>query len=401
MKKTILLSMISWLALVSAAQAQADDVVKVFNLDGMTPLATLLDEAGKDADSVVVSGPMSSDDMSALRSYCANGQVRGVDIRKVTFANDSLPAKAFGWTGIDNPVESISLPEHLRVIGPYALYYMGNLKHIELPATLERICYSAFNSCLSLRDVTLPEGLQEIQSRVFSNAGMEELTIPASVIEMGSEVCANCLNLKSLTILADVEVLRSNFAFQCEKLESLTLPSNIKAIGSSAFMSTALSANVLPSSIETIGENAFAYCKLEDVVLPDHVTSIGENAFKANEMLKTAKLPASLKNIDQTAFTNCSHLNSVYSESPVPPTAIGKGTAPQAVLYVPEGSAEAYQAATWWKDFKEIKSYVPTAISTIAADAPGRKSAYTIGGVMAQQHYRGVVIKGGKKVITK
>ena len=94
MKKTILLSMISWLALVPAAQAQADDVVKVFNLDGVTPLATLLDEAEKEADSVVVSGPMSSDDMSALRSYCANGHVRGVDIRKVTFANDSLPAGA-------------------------------------------------------------------------------------------------------------------------------------------------------------------------------------------------------------------------------------------------------------------------------------------------------------------
>ena len=51
MKKTFLLSMISWLALVPAAQAQADDVVKVFNLDGVTPLATLLDEAEKEADS--------------------------------------------------------------------------------------------------------------------------------------------------------------------------------------------------------------------------------------------------------------------------------------------------------------------------------------------------------------
>ena len=70
MKKTILLSMISWLALVPAAQAQAGDVVKVFNLDGVTPLATLLDEAEKEADSVVVSGPMSSDDMSALCILC-------------------------------------------------------------------------------------------------------------------------------------------------------------------------------------------------------------------------------------------------------------------------------------------------------------------------------------------
>lgn len=403
MKKTILLSMISWLALVPAAQAQADDVVKVFNLDGVTPLATLLDEAEKEADSVVVSGPMSSDDMSALCSYCANGHVRGVDIRKVTFANDSLPAGAFGLTGIDNPVENISLPEHLRVIGPYAFYYMGNLKHVELPATLERICHNAFFSCLSLRNVSLPEGLREIQPRAFSSSGIEELTIPQSVTELRYGILANCYKLKTLNILANVDEVPSDMCLLCTNLENVVLPDDVKSIGSGAFDGAGLKAFQWPSALETIASDAFSDTQMEEVVLPPHVIEISSRAFSFSNALRSITLPASLLTIDQSALRSCPLLEAVYSMAVVPPltTATGTEVPPQAVLYVPEGSVEAYQAATWWKDFKEIKSYVPTAISTIAADASGRKSAYTIGGVMAPQHYRGVVIKGGKKTIIK
>lgn len=68
--------MMSLLTLMPATKVVADDVVKVFNLDESGKLATMLAEAGDDADSVVVSGPMNADDMSALKVYCANGHVQ-------------------------------------------------------------------------------------------------------------------------------------------------------------------------------------------------------------------------------------------------------------------------------------------------------------------------------------
>lgn len=403
MKRTkILLSMMSLLTLMPATKVMADDVVKVFNLDESGKLATMLAEAGDDADSVVVSGPMNADDMSALKAYCANGHVHGVDISEVSFPGDSLPNIAFGYTGKDNPVENITLPKQLRVIGHYAFYNMGNLKHVEIPKTVEAIDYFAFACCTSLRQVELPEGLKEMSSAIFSNSGLEELTIPASVKEMSHSICAGCLNLKQLTILADVDEIRIDFASLCMNLESLTLPDHIKKIESRAFSSTSLSTLTWPSALETIDDEAFSGCKFENIVLPPHVTNIGKDAFAYNEQLKSIMLPASLFTINQSALQGCIHLESVICESPVPPVTIGQNAAPQAVLYVPEGAVEAYQAALWWKDFKEIKPHIPSGIDGIVAETSSQHPLYGIDGKrVPSTGHRGIMIRDGKKFTSR
>jgi hypothetical protein len=223
------------------------------------------------------------------------------------------------------------------------------------------------------------------------------------VTELRYGILANCYKLKTLNILANVDEVPSDMCLLCINLENVVLPDDVKSIGSGAFDGAGLKAFQWPSALETIASNAFSDTQMEEVVLPPHVIEISSRAFSFSNALRSITLPASLLTIDQSALRSCPLLEAVYSMAVVPPltTATGTEVPPQAVLYVPEGSVEAYQAATWWKDFKEIKSYVPTAISTIAADASGRKSAYTIGGVMAPQHYRGVVIKGGKKTIIK
>ena len=403
MKRTIiLLSIISLLTLMPATKVVADDVVKVFNLDESGKLATMLAEAGDDADSVVVSGPMNADDMSALKVYCANGHVHGVDINEVAFPGDSLPNIAFGYTGKDNPVENITLPKQLRVIGHYAFYNMGNLKHVEIPKTVETIDYFAFACCTSLRQVELPEGLKVMSSAIFSNSGLEELTIPASVKEMSHSICAGCLNLKQLTILADVDEIRIDFASLCMNLESLTLPDHIKKIESRAFSSTSLSTLTWPSALETIDDEAFSGCKFEDIVLPSHMTNIGKDAFAYNEQLKSIMLPASLLTINQSALQGCIHLESVICESPVPPVTIGQNAAPQTVLYVPEGAVEAYQAALWWKDFKEIRTYIPSGIDGIVTETSGRYPLYGIDGKrVSLTGHRGIMIRDSKKYISR
>ena len=403
MKRTkILLSMMAVLTLMPSIKVAADDVVKVFSLEESGKLAAMLAEAGDDADSVVVSGRMNADDMSALKAYCANGHVHGVDISEVSFPGDSLPNIAFGYTGKDNPVENITLPKQLRVIGHYAFYNMGNLKHVEIPKTVETIDYFAFACCTSLRQVELPEGLKEMSSAIFSNSGLEELTIPASVKEMSHSICAGCLNLKQLTILADVDEIRIDFASLCMNLESLTLPDHIKKIESRAFSSTSLSTLTWPSALETIDDEAFSGCKFENIVLPSRVTAIEKGAFAYNEQLKTITLPASLLTIEQSALQGCTHVESAVCESPVPPTTMGQEAAPQAILYVPEVAVDAYRAAPWWKDFKEIRAYVPSGIDGIVDKNSGQHPLYSIDGIkVSSTGHRGIMIRDGKKYTSR
>lgn len=402
MKKTVFLfSMMAALALAPATKVTGADVVKVFNLKESGRLTALLAEAGGDADSVVVSGPMNGDDMKGLKSYCANGHVRGVDLGEVSFPGDSLPNIAFGYTGKDNPVENITLPKKLRTIGFYAFYNMGNLRHVEIPNTLRSIGYYAFASCTALRKVELNERLEELGNMAFYGTALEALTIPASVKSMGYSICGNSTNLKRLTILADIEKIRTDCALLCTQLETLELPSQVKEIEDEAFSSTNLETTVWPSALETIGVGAFSCCRFKDIVLPGHVSTIKREAFAYNEQLQAITLPACLQTIDQSALLGCPLLERVVCESTVPPATLSKERTPQAVLFVPEGTEDAYRAATWWKDFKEIRTYIPTAIGTIATDTSGNDSAYTLGGIVAPKHYRGVVIQRGKKTVIK
>ena len=51
------------------------------------------------------------------------------------------------------------------------------LESVGLPKTLERIEYSAFEDCVNLEDILLPEGLEFIGERAFFNTKFAGVTI--------------------------------------------------------------------------------------------------------------------------------------------------------------------------------------------------------------------------------
>lgn len=57
---------------------------------------------------------------------------------------------------------------------------------MELPRTLKRIEYSAFEDCRNLKGILLPERLEFIGKRVFFNARLASVSIPKSVVEIAS-----------------------------------------------------------------------------------------------------------------------------------------------------------------------------------------------------------------------
>jgi hypothetical protein len=175
-----------------------------------------------------------------------------------------------------------------------------------------------------------------------------------------------------------------------------------RKIESRAFSSTSLSTLTWPSALETIDDEAFSGCKFENIVLPSRVTAIEKGAFAYNEQLKTITLPASLLTIEQSALQGCTHLESAVCESPVPPTTMGQEAAPQAILYVPEVAEDAYRAAPWWKDFKEIRAYVPSGIDGIVDKNSGQHPLYSIDGIkVSSTGHRGIMIRDGKKYTSR
>ena len=78
-------------------------------------------------------------------------------------------------------VENISLPNTLRLIGPYAFDGLVNLKNINLPNGLQTIEVDAFAECTSLSTVSVPGSVTSISVHAFWRcANIKEFIVDSS-----------------------------------------------------------------------------------------------------------------------------------------------------------------------------------------------------------------------------
>lgn len=91
----------------------------------------------------------------------------------------------FGYQGTfcETQLRRILLPSTLKLIGYGTFYGCDQLKCVEFQkgSRLWAIGTCAFNNCVSLKGICLPEGLEFIGGWCFFRTGLEEIAIPSSV----------------------------------------------------------------------------------------------------------------------------------------------------------------------------------------------------------------------------
>ena len=148
--------------------------------------------------------------------------------------------------------------------------------------TVTSIGDGAFDYCLSLTSVNIPDGVTSIGNRAFSRCyGLTSVTIPGSVTSIGNYAFYSCSSLTSVTIPDGVTSIGRNAFYDCTGLTSVTIPDSVTSIGRNAFWGCAgLTSITIPDSVTSIGNYAFYYCTdLTSVTIPGSVTSIGDGAF--------------------------------------------------------------------------------------------------------------------------
>ena len=193
-----------------------------------------------------------------------------------------------------------------------------------------------------------------------------------SVTSIDGKAFYGCTGLKSVTISNSVTSIGGKAFSGCSGLTSFVVENGNTKFdsrnGCNAIIETASNTlivgcknTIIPNNVTTIGERAFRSCTgLTSIEIPNSVTSIGSSAFRECSGLTSIEIPNSVTEIGSYAFNDCTGLTSVIVAWATPINLLNSNTfsnASNATLYVPKGTKEAYEAARYWKNFKEIVEY--------------------------------------------
>ena len=262
--------------------------------------------------------------------------------------------------------------------GTYSDYYgafsdCSSLTSIEIPASVETIEATAFKRCSKLTTVTFEKG-----SQLKTIGGGYSSSYYHGAF-------SDCSSLTSIEIPASVETIEATAFKRCSKLTTVTFEkgSQLKIIGGGysssyyygAFLGcSSLTSIEIPASVETIEATAFKRCsKLTTVTFEkgSQLKTIGGGfdtnvgyryiygAFSELKNLMTVDMSActQVEIIEECAFYNDPELRLFKVSTKTPPTCENNafvGINPYSVLKVPSGCANAYKAATGWKNFASI-----------------------------------------------
>ena len=221
----------------------------------------------------------------------------------------------------------------------------------------------------------------KIATVTFGKDYSGEINIPSTVTYndtqydvtgIGNNAFSNCYGWLAINIPNSVTSIGDEAFYHCWNLASIDIPNSVTSIGRWAFNGCShLESIIIPNSVTSIGEGAFDGCSdLESIIIPNSVTSIDGNTFNGCSNLLSVTIPSSVTSIESKAFAYCYKLTSVIMENPNPISISYSAfyNSTNATLFVPYCSREAYLAADYWKDFKEIIDDLSPAV-TFADDA--------------------------------
>lgn len=131
--------------------------------------------------------------------------------------------------------------------------------------------------------------VKKISKNGFSSCEyITSVTIPDSVISLGTCSFLNCPNLKTVVFEGSICSLSAQSFMSCSALTSVTLPSALEKIPKYCFKDcSSLNSIDFPETLKEICEAAFQNCKLEYVNIPASLETIDSLCFSANTSLKS------------------------------------------------------------------------------------------------------------------
>lgn len=87
-------------------------------------------------------------------------------------------------------LKEFEVPSTVTTLNDYAFGNQSELTSLTLSPSIKSIPTLCFLNCTSLKEVTIPEGVQKIDSGILANSGIERIVIPKSVTDINKTAFA-------------------------------------------------------------------------------------------------------------------------------------------------------------------------------------------------------------------
>ena len=370
------------------------------------------------------------------------------------------------------------IPNSITSIENEAFYGCSGLTSVTIPNSVTTIGYDAFGGCSGLTSVAIPNSVTAINGGTFGGcSGLTSVTIPNSVTTIGNNAFRGCSGLTSVTFPNSVSSIGYGAFLECDGLTDVWNYSHTPQAIDDYIFSVYNKLHVPKSAVgaytaadvwknfEVIGFDPYGETltfdkdapthdavvigfdnSTPDVIIPEtitvdgveyEVTGVADEAFRNCDNLKSVEIPATVREVGESAFRGCSsHERVVLPDLSAPAATLkhlstkaastnvliigdyafadcsalnevrNNSLAPQAVnetvfsgvnvsnckLYVPEQSMNLYKEAAIWKDFI-IEGFV--GVEDIFIDRPSIEKTvvgyYDLRGIRHDEPVRGQI----------
>lgn len=270
----------------------------------------------------------------SLRKICYEAFKECNSLSQVSWGNvETIQSHAFENTGF----KDLTMPVSLKKIDFDAFKGCLNLKKVDLTAT-SILTLNGFYRCESLKQVLLPQKLQEIENGCFSGCSeLEEIEFPTTLNKISRMSFSNMTKLKEIDFSKTMVHVIPDYCFYgcqslakvilnvatdsiengafngCSALSELLNCSNIKIVYADAFKDTKLFDGATDKGPVMVGSAMYKYngtIEDKEYTVPSGVTCLCDGVF-ANFNFQAIKLNDGLLYIGDRAFDNCTNLVSL------------------------------------------------------------------------------------------
>lgn len=186
-----------------------------------------------------------------------------------------------------------------------------------VPGSVKVLGWMSLFSNEGIMHIELPSGLERIEDYALAYAGIDELIMPDSVVEVQGSICYECPNLKRVVISDSLKELGQqagwNCFYGCENLDDVTLGSSLEIIGNGCFAYSKIESIYIPASVKQINYAAFAACsELSQVTGCTGLEQLNRMSFAQDGKLTSFPLDAS----DSYRYIS----SEAFSDTPYQPT---------------------------------------------------------------------------------